>query len=87
MTALVRNGFSFAWVPIADEAGRMGTGRLERRLIGTLAQCSACAGSPAWLGRHAPDERIRMSGLWQVQHFRHGPVDGTDLSLLWSHVG
>ena len=86
VTALLRGGFSFAWVPVADEAERMGTDGLEGRLIGTLARCSACAVSTGWLGRHSPDERIRTSGLWQVQHLQHEPVDDADLGLLWRHT-
>ena len=57
VTALLREDFSFTWVPVADEAERMGTDGLEGRLIGTLAQCSACAVSTGWLGRHSPDGR------------------------------
>lgn len=82
VTALLRERFSFAWISVADEAKRMGTGGLEGRLIGTLAQCSACTASIGWLGQHSPDVRIRTSGLWQVQHLRHSPVDETDLDLL-----
>lgn len=86
VTTLLRERFSFAWVPVADEAERMGAGGLEGRLIGTLAQCSACAGSPGWLGRHSPDARIRRSGLWQVQHLTHAPVHAADLRLLGRHT-
>ena len=82
VTTLLREAFSFAWVPVPDEAQRMGAGGLEGRLIGTLAQCSVCAPSPGWLGQHSPDERIRTSGLWQVQHLKHDPVDDMDLGLL-----
>ena len=82
VTVLLREGFSFAWVPVTAEAERMGTGGLEGRLIGTFAQCSACAASPKWLGRHSPDSRIRTSGLWQVHHLHHDPVDNADLDLL-----
>ena len=86
VTALLREGFSFAWLPVTNEAERMGMGGLEGRLIGTLAQCSACAASTGWLGRHSPDERIRTSGLWQVQHLQHNPVDDADLDLLRRHT-
>ena len=82
VTALLRGGFSFAWVPVAEEADRMGTGGLEGRLIGTLAQCTACRSSDGWLGHHSPDERIRTFGLWQVQHLQHDPVDDADLEVL-----
>ena len=86
VTVLLREGFSFAWVPVAVEAKRMGTGGLEARLIGTLAQCSTCAVSTGWLGRHSPDDRIRTSGLWQVQHLHHDPIYDADLDLLRRHA-
>lgn len=37
VTALLRSDFSFAWVQVADEVERIGTGGLEGRLIGALA--------------------------------------------------
>ena len=86
ITTLLREGFSFAWVPVADQAERMGAGGLKGRLIGTLAQCSACAASTGWLGRHSPDERIRTSGLWQVQHLHHDPICDGDIDLLRRHA-
>ena len=86
VTALLREEFSFVWIPLADEAERMGSGGLEGRLIGTLAQCSSCVPSPGWLGRHSPDPRIQTSGLWQVQHLKHDPIDDADLGLLRTHA-
>lgn len=86
VSALLRERFSFAWVPVTDEAERIGGGGFEGRLIGTLAQCSACTGSPGWLGRHSPEARIRNSGLWQVQHLTHYPVHTADLGLLGRHT-
>jgi hypothetical protein len=46
----------------------MGAGGFESSLIGTLAGCARCQPSPHWLGHHSPIEKIRRSGLWQVQH-------------------
>jgi hypothetical protein len=35
-------------------------------LISTVASCDECNPSSNWLGRHSPKEKIRKSGLWQV---------------------
>jgi hypothetical protein len=48
----------------------------ESRLAATIAQCGECKASSTWLGRHSPKEKIRASGLWQVNE-----VDAQPLSL------
>jgi hypothetical protein len=55
---------------------------LEKRCIGTVATCSACHSSPAWLGSFSPLPAIRESGLWQVQHLRGATLDLETLSEL-----
>ncbi len=60
---------SVLWLAVEDEAGPASDrAYLERNLIGLLA-CQAGPPDPTslgWLGHHSPDERIRRSGLWNL---------------------
>ncbi len=68
ITRRLREDFAFRFIIVNEQTRRMGAEGLERRLIGTLAGCAQCRPSAAWLGHASPVERIRQSGLWQVQH-------------------
>ena len=50
----------------------------ESHLIGTIARCKLCGPSKHWLGNHSPKRKIRVSGLWLVQHLRADEIDGND---------
>jgi hypothetical protein len=41
---------------------------LKSKIISTISQCRECKASPKWMGLNSPIEKIRESGLWQVQH-------------------
>jgi hypothetical protein len=60
------------WLAVADRAERIA---LVAGLIGTLSERGTTPVDPptaAWLGRHAPYEAVRSSGLWHVAHTDHG---------------
>lgn len=82
VTRLLRDNFFFRFVVVEGQAERMGSKGLEARLIATVARCSACRPSPDWLGQYSPKEKIRQSGLWQVQHLRADPLTESDRALL-----
>lgn len=80
---------SVLWVAVEDEPGPdSDRGYLERNTIGLLS----CAGkradlpSSAWLGRHSPNEAIRRSGLWNVNHTDE-QYDPAFLDVLEQYVG
>lgn len=57
------------WLAIEDDASPASDrAYIERNLIGLLAGKSGPADPPSknWLGRFSPDERIRNSGLWNL---------------------
>ncbi len=65
VTAVIRTNFSFSLIPMnMGEIRRL----YESRIIATIAQCSECKPSDNWLGRYSPVEKIRKTGLWNVQH-------------------
>lgn len=60
---------SVLWLAIEDESGPSSDrAYIERNVIGMLvgANGAADAASSAWLGRYSPNERIRESGLWNL---------------------
>ena len=78
VTKLIRERFSFRFIVLEDnKKERLG---LEKHLIGTISRCSLCKPEPDsdWLGNHSPDERIRASGLWLIQHFKASPLSDRD---------
>lgn len=64
-TVHFKNHLRFRWIQAEEKERRED---LEKRAIGTLASCSECSPSEAWLGHHAYERAIRKSGLWAVQH-------------------
>jgi len=66
------------WLAVQDDAGPASDrAYLERNLIGLLAGRGGPVDPPSdrWLGRSSPDERIRQSGLWNLDF----------LDYSWSH--
>lgn len=60
-----------AWIAVSDDAGPgSDRGVIERGAIALLASEGRKSDppSPGWLGRRAPAEQIRLSGLWHVHH-------------------
>jgi hypothetical protein len=76
ITRILRENFCFRFVAVETENQRLGTNGLERRLIGTVAQCARCRPSANWLGSYSPLANIRATGLWQVQHIKAPPLAG-----------
>ncbi len=65
---------SVLWLAIDDEAGPSSDrAYIERNIIGMLAGKTGPADlpSPEWLGRFSPDERIRRSGLWNLDFLNY----------------
>ncbi len=73
-----------AWIAVSDDAGPgSDRGVIERGAIALLASEGRKADppSPGWLGRRAPSEQMRLSGLWHVHHVGDSP-DPTFLDVL-----
>lgn len=75
----IRKNFSFAVVEVKNKEQRLA---LESRLISTVSLCEKCRPSQDWLGLHAPNPKIGVSGLWQVQHLYKTPAGPADLALV-----
>lgn len=62
------------WLAVEDDASPSSDrAYIERNLIGLLVGRSGPADQPSekWLGRFSPDERIRNSGLWNIDFLEY----------------
>ncbi len=80
---------SVLWLAIEDEASPSSDrAYIERNLIGMLVGKARPADppSPEWLGRFSPNERIRLSGLWNLDFtdytYSHDCLDVLDEYVL-----
>ena len=84
VTQYIQSHFSLVVFRVQDKQERA---ELEKRMIGTVAQCPACHASQGWLGRHHPNHNISSSGLWNIQQLKHSGLTADDLVQLKRIVG
>jgi len=60
----MQENFYFILLEVNGRDNRL---RLEEKLVGTVSNCTQCQPSGTWLGNSSPINKIRESGLWQVQ--------------------
>lgn len=62
------------WLSVPDEPGPASDrGYIERNAIGLLSACDSGSASQTWLGNFSPNEAIRTSALWNVNHINLKP--------------
>ncbi|MBW2990181.1 hypothetical protein KY348_00580 [Candidatus Woesearchaeota archaeon] len=59
----IQDNFSFAVFEINDKNKRLA---LESKLISTISLCNECKPSKTWLGTFSPKQKIKESGMWNV---------------------
>jgi len=75
----IQNNFSFATFQINNKNTRL---YFEKKLISTISLCSECNPSKEWLGNFSTKEKIRKSGLWQVNELWKTPISEIDMEEL-----
>jgi len=78
VTQMLQSRFQFVVFSVAGKENRT---LLESRLIATVAQCSDCTPSYDWFGQFSPKEKIRQSGLWQLQHLDSQPFSLAEFDI------
>ncbi len=68
----LRNNFTFCCFNVEGKEKRL---KFEKGIIALLARHPLGQPSADWLGRHAYDERIGYSGLWNTQQLDAEPLD------------
>lgn len=82
ITKILRETFSFEYIPLEGQETRIGREGLESRLIGTISCCSLCQPSKNWLGKYSLVPEIRNGKLWLSQYLHSTPLteqDKTDI--------
>ncbi len=75
----IRQRFAFAVFPVGKKRDRLG---FESKMISTVSRCEECSPSSSWLGLFSPKEKIRRSGLWQVNELYKKPLSTSDIEEL-----
>lgn len=80
VTDYIKSNFTFVIIPkLTDERKRT---RLEEGLIATFAQSDDKIISENWLGKYHPDNKIRNSGLWNIQHINGMPLSDEEVKFI-----
>lgn len=79
VTAYIQRAFHFVVIEVPKKDQRL---QLESKLVSTVSACMDCQPSKEWLGKWSPKERIRVSGLWQVNELYKAPFVLSELITL-----
>jgi hypothetical protein len=72
VTRYIQENLTFVVIEVGDKDKRL---ELESRLISTVSLCGECKPSAHWLGNYSPKEKIRQSGLWNVNELWKTPLN------------
>ena len=75
ITQYMQENFSFIVFQVASKDKRL---EFESKIISTVSLCNKCSPSKNWLGLYSPKEKIRKSGLWQVNELYKEPLSDKD---------
>lgn len=75
----IQDHFSFSVFEVPDKRDRL---ELEAKIISTVSWCEECKPSIGWLGNKSPKEKIKKSGLWQVNELYKTPFDNDEIKSL-----
>ena len=84
ISAYMCDNFSFSTLPIVSVEERK---KWTTKIASTLAQADDLRPSEDWLGLHSPTQRIRDSGLWQVNKLEYEPLTRAELERLTELAG
>jgi len=79
ITSYIRDNFSFCVFQVILREDRF---FWESKILSTIAKFSGEGPSESWLGNHSPKNKIRQSGLWQVNELFNEPLESHELEKL-----
>jgi hypothetical protein len=79
VTSYIQANLSFCVLKVDDKQQRL---FWEAKIASTLAQSKELNPSPGWLGNYSPKEKIRVSGLWQVNELNRESLAEPESELL-----
>jgi hypothetical protein len=84
VTEFLQSNLSFVAFLVEEKPDRL---RLEARIISTVSLCEECRPSDQWLGMYSPKQKIRESGLWQVNELYKQPLSREDVEEVRRRIG
>jgi hypothetical protein len=79
ISAYIQNNLSFCAFEIADKDDRL---FWESKIVSTLAKSNELIPSDNWLGNFSPKEKIKKSGLWQVNELYNEELSRVEFDKL-----
>jgi hypothetical protein len=79
VSQFIQTQFSFCVIEVPSKEERL---YLESRLISTVSNCKECGPSTSWLGVSSPVDKIKQSGMWQVNELYKDSIYDEDLDRL-----
>ncbi|RJQ17068.1 hypothetical protein C4573_03365 [Candidatus Woesearchaeota archaeon] len=83
VTCYIQNNFTFIVIPVEEKEKRLA---LESKCISTVSLCEDCHSSSTWLGLHSPKQKIRESGMWQVNELYKKPLSEKELMSIFKNT-
>ena len=83
-TTYMQGSFRFVVFQVDGKDQRLA---LESKIISTVSSCHECKPSSEWLGNFSPKDKIRASGLWQVNELYRQPLTEEDYVNLERELG
>ncbi|MDP1607179.1 MAG: hypothetical protein Q8L93_11175 [Rhodocyclaceae bacterium] len=83
MSAYIQERFEFVVFAEPEKAARL---TLETQMISTVSLCRDCGASTEWLGMSSTKEKIRNSGLWQVNELYGDGLTSSNLATLFAKM-
>ncbi len=75
----IQENFGFVVFQIETKEKRL---EFESKLISTVSSCQECKPSEKWFGLFSTREKIRNSGLWQVNELNKDKLSDEDIKFL-----
>jgi len=75
----IQENFTFVVFSVQNKEKRL---ELESKIISTISLCKECKPSENWFGLFSPKEKIRNSGLWQVNELLKNPLSLEEIKEL-----
>lgn len=83
VSAYIQEQFEFVVIGEDEKSARLD---IEAKLVATVSHCRDCGPSARWLGLSSPKDKIRESGLWQVNELYGEGLSASDLTRILAKV-
>jgi len=79
ITQYMQKNFRFIVIPVESKEKRL---KIESLIVSSVCNCDECRPSKDWLGNFSPKEKIKESGLWQVNELYKKEMDENEFLMI-----